>query len=95
MESFQQGETVEILTYSYTYSDVLINQTTLTVTINQPDGTEVLAATVMTNDSTGVYSYNYTLEDDADIGVWTVKIIATSGTEYTIQNDLFKVTTAI
>jgi len=95
MAAFHQGSTVEILAYVYTHADVLAAQDGLTVTINEPDGTEALAATSMDNDAVGTYSYNYSLAADADKGVWTVSIKATSNSDYTIQNDLFKVVTAI
>ena len=95
MEAFHQGGTVEVLVYVYTHADVLAAQDGLTVTINKPDGTEALSATSMDNDAEGTYSYNYTLASDADKGVWTVSVKATSNSDYTIQNDLFKVVTAI
>ena len=95
MEAFHQGGTVEVLVYVYTHADVLAAQDGLTITINKPDGTEALAATSMDNDAVGTYSYNYSLATDADKGVWTVSVKATSNSDYTIQNDLFKVVTAI
>ena len=95
MKTFQQAETVKILGHTYNYDDELTLQDELRVTVYAPDGTEVLASTIMTNAAIGEYFYNYTLDSDATLGIWTVKIVAIIGAISTIENDFFKVIAVI
>ena len=95
MKTFQRAETVEILGHTYNYDDELTAQDELRVTVYAPDGTEALASTIMTNLALGEYFYNYTLDSDAALGIWTVKIVAIVGVISTIENDFFKVIAVI
>lgn len=87
---FEQGETVPITTYTYDLYNNLMDQDNLTITINKLDGIEVVN-TLMTHTSIGTYLYKYTLDSDADLGVWTVKVESVNGTIKKIQTDFFKI----
>lgn len=87
---FEQGETIPIITYTYDLDNVLMDQDNLTVTINKLDGTEVVNA-LMTHTSAGTYLYKYTLNSDADLGIWTIKVESVNGTINKVKNDFFKV----
>ena len=93
---FQQGETVVVLTYLYLYNtEVLTDATTVVIEIDKPDGTEELAEIAMTHVSTGIYTYNHNTSATGDLGIYSVKITATSGTVVTIMNDNYKLVEAI
>ena len=95
MKSFQQGETVAILGHIYDYDDEFASQDGVNIVISQPDGVEVLTSTAMTFDAIGKYSYNYKLETDAELGVWTIKMMSLRSTEQTIENEMFLVKSSI
>lgn len=67
---------------------VLVDADPVTVDISNPSEVEVVSnASPTTNPSTGVYTYNYAVAEDAPLGVWTitwsgvVNDVAVSGNE--------------
>ena len=69
----------------------LTKPATISCAFVNPDGTDVSGNT-MTNDSTGVYHYDYLLPAEAVQGVWTVKITASVGSIVKIDEGEFLVT---
>ena len=66
--------------------------TTMTVTITDPDGTVVVGSPspqAMSQDSTGVYHYDYTPGPSTVLGWYLVHYVATDGARVTIEDDGF------
>lgn len=92
---FQQGETMCETVLVYNTLDVLFDPDYVKITVNDPDGTEMLAETSMTNTATGTYTYGYDIPTDATLGIWSIKMQSIYNSETVIKNDTFKVTEAI
>jgi len=70
-----------------TAAGVLENPTTMTISIWKPDGTLDVDAVAMTNDSTGVYHYWYTVSQQ--VGTHKILYEATTGGKISKQRDEF------
>ena len=87
---FQKTETI-ICKATVREDGALTNpSTSITATITDPVGTEVVSATGMSNVSTGVYTYDYTPASTVLSGVYIVRYKATDGTRITIEDDEFE-----
>ena len=86
---FDLGETVQIYVEVKSYSGVLTDATSVTVTVNNPDGTANLTATAMTRLSTGVYSYFLTTSAFTQYGWYPVLITETDTTNITLKRGGF------
>ena len=66
--------------------------TSMTITVQDPDGTDVVSLQAMTEDATGEYSYNsYTLPAAAVLGGYAVECIATNSSKVSIHGGRFEV----
>lgn len=81
MRTWQQSETIPIKALCYDEDDALSspNQGML-ITITDPNGTEVITDTAISEESTGDFRYNYTLASSAPVGWWRYKVVAQNGT---------------
>jgi len=64
-------------------SHVLVDPTSVSITIRSPCGTDLITAQAMSTSATGVYEYYYEIAADALYGEYEVEIIATSPSVYT------------
>lgn len=72
--------------------DLASPTTSMQVIIQDPTGAVAQAATNMTEDETGKYSYSgYAIPADAKIGIWTWEVRATSGSNVSIGAGAFEV----
>lgn len=92
MKVYQQGETA-VLTCDLTNAagTATSPDTSMTIVINDPTGAEQQAATAMTQDGTGDYSYKYRIASGAALGVWTYECVSTNAGETTIKGGQFEV----
>lgn len=72
-----------------TAAGVLDDPTTMVISIWKPDGTLDIDAVAMTNDSTGVFHYWYTVSDQ--VGTYKILYEATTGGKVSKQRDEFEV----
>lgn len=72
-----------------TAAGVLDDPTTMVISIWKPDGTLDIDAVAMTNDSTGVFHYWYTVSDQ--VGTYKILYEATTGGKPSKQRDEFEV----
>lgn len=90
MALFEIGETIrcsiEIRDSAGTLTDPA---TSITITIFDPNGLEVVSAVGMTNDGVGLDHYDYTSAMTVLAGEYTVLYIATDGAVITKQKDTF------
>ena len=93
-DTYYQGETIKIKATIKDEDGTLTDPTTITVTIEDPNGTKQVDGATMTKESTGVYCYYYTLADDAVTGLWTIEVEASSGYP-SIEQDTFRVVSAL
>lgn len=88
--TYQTGETVRLRAKSANeYGSAIDPDTSITITVDDPDGTEKVAAEDMTQDDTGLYYYDYDIASDATAGTWNYEVITTHGTNVTIEGDTF------
>lgn len=66
----------------------LADPTTMTISIWKPDGSLDIDAQLMTNDSTGVYHYWYTISDQ--VGTHKILYEATTGAYVSKKRDEFE-----
>jgi len=65
--------------------------TSITITITDPDGTEVVSGAAMSKSAVGQYYYDYTIPSGAVKGCYLVKVTVTDGARVTIEQEVFKV----
>ena len=56
-----------------------VDPSSVKITIQAPNGNDIVTSQNMTKDSTGVYYYDHDLSSTASYGKYTVKVISTSG----------------
>lgn len=84
---FALGDAIRISTETVNYSDVLTTpDTTMTVEVYH-DGTEVLAATAMTNDGAGLHHYIFQSTIDMIVGKYEVYIRSVDDTVESVEHD--------
>ena len=93
---YDYGETVPIRAEYRNKAGAPIAQSSATVTITDSAGTAQVTDGAMTNDATGVYSYDYVVPATGPAGVWTYTTIGadSSGNEI-INTRLFVVRAAV
>ena len=72
-----------------TAAGALEDPTTMLISIWKPDGTLDIDAVAMTNDSTGVFHYWYTVSDQ--VGTYKILYAGTTGGKKSTQRDEFEV----
>ena len=89
MNDFDIGETVICSAVVTTAAGVPTSPaTSMTIAIHNEQGTEIIAPIAMTNDSTGVYHYDFASSGKKS-GVYLITYTATDGTRITISKDKF------
>lgn len=74
MDLFQRTETVVCsLTIKDSTGTLVDPDTSIKVTVTDPDGTAVVDDQAMSKDDTGTYHYDYTPDSDADLGPYVVR----------------------
>lgn len=91
MATFQSTETVVIKGTIKDEGAVLVTPaTSTTITITDPDGTEVVEAQAVTFDTVGTFRYLYTPAASPVLGAYHVRIVATdSGARVSITDAEF------
>lgn len=85
---YDYGETVPIhADYRDAESGAVAAQVSATITITDPNGTEKVTNTAMTEDATATYSYSYAIPTDGPEGAWKY---VTTGTD---ENDVLTINT--
>ena len=79
----ERGETNFIKVNVKNESHVLVDPTSVSITIRSPCGTDLITAQAMSTSVTGVYEYYYGIAADALYGEYEIEIIATSPSVYT------------
>jgi len=89
---FTRGETVVCSLQVETNAGTATTpDTSYVVTIEDPDGTEVVDAATMTVDGTGELSKDYTLAADDVLGIYKVEYVLVHGVRKIIKQDTFVV----
>ncbi|MCK5616132.1 hypothetical protein KAR91_80455 [Candidatus Pacearchaeota archaeon] len=86
-ESLEVGESTKRKIEVKTAAGALEDPTTMTISIWKPDGTLDVDAVAMTNDSTGVFHYWYTVS--TQVGKHKILYEATTGGKVSKQRDEF------
>lgn len=88
--SFDIGETVICSIEVKNAAGALVSpDTSMTITISDPDETTDVEPTAMTPNGTGEYHYDYQTTGKVE-GKYTILYKATDGTRITIQTDSFR-----
>lgn len=95
MEVFENGETI-ICSCSVTILGALTNpSTSMKITITEKKtSTAVVDGVAMTNDSVGIYHYDYAPAVSANTGIYNVTYVAVNGTRTTKGKDSFRIAEA-
>ena len=82
-----RGDTVAKILYFYNESNVLIEPSTISIAIVDPNGTSkaTLTKADLTFVATGTYKMKYNMASDAAYGLWSLQVTATLTTG-TLQN---------
>lgn len=88
---FLAGATVEIHPEIYDIDNALVDPTSVTITITDPNGTEAVTDGAMSTSSTGIYDYYYTTTTAIKYGEWRYVITATDGTYKSFDSGTFEI----
>ena len=91
MEIFESGETVTCSCTVKNGSTLTDPDTSMKITIVDPEGTTAVDGVAMTKDSTGTYHYDYTT---SKIGVFSIVYVAVNGTKTSKCKEQFRVRSA-
>ncbi len=91
MYVFENGETVICSCTVKNGSTLTDPDTSMKITIVDPEGTTAVDAQTMTKDSTGTYHYDYT---STKIGVYSVLYVAVNGTKTSKTKEQFRIRSA-
>ena len=91
MQQFLRGETVTIEDEFYVDGTLTTPDTSCTVEIDDPVGTNVVNNQAMTEVSTGVLRYNYTIDSAANPGRYIADCIYTHSGVVTKERHYFQV----
>ena len=81
----------ETIRQAVPFAKAVLANGTVHITIEDPNGVVLVSNDVMTNISIGRYAYNYFIPLDAILGIYTVYITATIGTNTGRISDTFEV----
>ena len=96
MNEWEFGETIPFTATITSSAGVLVNPTTVFITIKNPVNIITLSNADMTLESLGVYTYFYTTGSIDTLGIYTFKITAIgSDGKVTIYTNEFKVVSEI
>ena len=95
MAGINRGETAIIsIEVRNAAGDLADPATSMTITITNPSGVEVISAVAMSKATppvTGEYHYDYAVAAAAPLGLWAVRLIATDASRVSIEDDKFSV----
>jgi len=91
MYVFENGETVICSCTVKNGSTLTDPDTSMKITITDPDGTAAVDSKDMTKDSTGTYHYDYTVTKS---GIYTVLYVAVNGTKTSKTKEHFRIRSA-
>jgi len=93
--AFERGETV-VCDLDITDEDgtALSPDTSVTITVYDPDGTAVVSAQAFVEDATGDYHYSYDISATADLGTYKRVDTAVHDSRTTIKRSEFRVRAA-
>lgn len=91
---YYQGETIKQNVELRDVDGVLVDPTSIVITIIDPEGTTKVDAQDMTKDETGKYYYDYLIATDAVTGRWETEVKAVKGFTQ-IEQDEFTVMEAL
>lgn len=96
MNEWEFGETIPFTATITSPAGVLVNPTTVFITIKSPANIVTISNIDMTLESLGVYTYFYTTGSADTLGIYTFKITAIgSDNKVTIYTSEFKVVSEI
>ena len=98
MPTYQLGEHPEFEARVVDEDGVLLDPATVTISIRAPDRSMAVTNQIMTNESTGIYTYVYVIpgESSGIPGTYAVRVTATgAGGRVTISTDEFDVEVSI
>ena len=93
--TYDYGETVPIHANYYDKAGAPIAQTGATVAVTDSAETIQQAATAMTEDATGIYSYDYTVPAAGPAGIWSYTTVGTDASGNEITNTVSFVVKAV
>jgi uncharacterized protein YfaS (alpha-2-macroglobulin family) len=92
MASFNRGETAIVSVTIRSSAGTLTTPATSTlITITNPSGVELVSDAAMIEDSEGLLHYDYQVGASADVGRYTVRIVATDASRVSIEDSDFEV----
>lgn len=87
---FIRTATIRTICYVYDDDEALVDPTSVSITIKDPDGTLVANDQAMTKNSTGMYEYFYTPATTAILGRYQIECDVLDGSYHTIRHSHFK-----
>jgi len=87
MAVYQRSETLYHWVTLRDRNNALIDPDTVTITITDPCGTELVSEDSMTSDSSGVYYYAYDIPANGVYGEWDIKVEADDSGDLSIFKD--------
>ena len=92
---FTRTGTVRIIAYVYDDDEALVDPTSVSISIKDPDGTLVADDQAMAKNSTGMYEYFYTPATTAVLGDYQIECDILDGSYHTIRHSHFSVAKGI
>lgn len=86
---YERGDTYSHWATMRDKDDQKIDPSTVSMSIEAPNGSTVLSYSAMTKDSTGVYYYDHVLSSTASYGRYVVRIKSGGGGYHSIERDEF------
>lgn len=87
METYKAGTSIKITSTIRDSDDALLDPDSVVITIQEGDTTPVVSEVAMTQESTGVYYYNYQSATDTPAGRYKTKVKAVSGSYTSIKEE--------
>ncbi len=92
---FTRTGTIRTICYVYDDDEALVDATSVSITIKDPDGTLVVDDVAMTKNSTGMYEYFYTPATTAILGNYQIECDILDGSYHTIRHSHFNLSKGI
>ena len=92
---FIRKATVRTICYVYDDDEALVDATSVSISIKDPDGTVQIDGTAMTKASTGTYEYYYTTTTSSIRGAWQIECDILDGSYHTFAHGSFRLKAGI
>ena len=92
---FTRTGTIRIINYVYDDDEALVDPTSVSITIKDPDGTKVADDQAMAKNATGIYEYFYTPATTAILGDYQIECDILDGSYHTIRHGHFNLAKGI